>query len=295
MIDVALKPVENSIFSSCLVLLAEYHCRPDDPLFANSGPSNAHSIVFPLTSTRILKEGSVILEAPTAVTLFNAGVEYSSEVISAEGSHCAWMSLDSELLLEIVTENGDGALCRDRPFPVDQVAIEAPVFMRQKNLFRFARRFGDADPLKVEEESIAIAEEVAARIRKPSGRRVRVSEGVIERARSTLAAHFAEPLSLADVARQTGVSSAYLSRTFRSVTGQTMHAFREELRLRRALDLLPDFRGDFTRVALDLGYSSHSHFSSRFRRYFGLTPVEFVTSGCGCLQAPFAWPSSTRL
>ena len=210
------------------------------------------------------------------VTLYNAGVEYSSEVISAEGSHCAWMALDPETLLEIVALNGDGAPCRNRPFPVDQVAIEATVVMRQRNLFRFARRFGDADPLKVEEESIAIVERVAARILKPSGRPLRVCEGVIERARSTLAAHFAEPLSLAEVARQSGVSSAYLSRTFRSVTGQTMHAFREELRLRRALDLLPDFRGDFSRVALDLGYSSHSHFSNRFRRYFGLTPAEFV-------------------
>jgi AraC-like DNA-binding protein len=270
--NVALKPVEESVFTSRLVFLAEYHCLPDDPLFANSGPSNAHAIVFPLTSTRIIREGTAILELPTFVTLYNAGVEYSSEIVSPEGSHCAWMTIDPGVLFEVL---GNVAVA-SRPFPVDQVAVDASLALRQRSLFQFARRFGDADPLTVEDESIALVEQIAARIRSTVDSPSRPPAGVIERARALLAAQFAAPLSLADVARQVGVSPAYLSRAFRAVTGQTMHAFREELRLRRSLDLLPASRGDFTRVALDLGYSSHSHFSSRFRRYFGITPLEFV-------------------
>jgi AraC-like DNA-binding protein len=99
---------------------------------------------------------------------------------------------------------------------------------------------------------------------------------IVDRAREVLAEGFASTRTLAEVAREVGVSPAYLSRAFRAATGGTLHAFREGLRLQRALDLLPTACGDFTRVALDLGYSSHSHFSSRFRRHFGMTPREFV-------------------
>lgn len=277
MMHVALKPVEELVFSSNLVLLAEYHCQPDNPLFANSGPSNANSIVFPQTSTRIIREGGAILEMPTVVTLYNAGVEYVSEVISPEGSHCAWMTLHPEMLLEIAASTGNRIADSNRPFPVDTVSVEASLALRQSTLSRFARRFGHADPLMVEDESIALVEQVLARIRTPNNEWTRPPARVIERARAQLAARFAEPLSLVDVAREVGVSAAYLSRAFRAATGQTLHMFREQLRLRRSLDLLPDCLGDFTRVALDLGYSSHSHFSSRFRKHFGLTPLEFVS------------------
>jgi len=274
--NVALKPLEELVFSSKLVLLAEFHCRPDHPLFENSGPSNAHSIVFPLTSTRIRREGAVLLEIPNVVSLYNAGVNYSREAVSPEGSHCAWMTLEPEMLVEIIASIGHCIPDVEHPFPVEEVAVDAALTLRQSSLFRYARQFGDADSLAVEDESVGIVEEVVAKFRTFSRRLMRPPAGVIDRARALLAAHFAEPLSLADVARQAGVSPAYLSRAFRAATGQTMHMFREELRLRRALELLPDSRGDFTRIALDLGYSSHSHFSSRFRRHFGMTPMEFV-------------------
>jgi AraC-like DNA-binding protein len=54
----------------------------------------------------------------------------------------------------------------------------------------------------------------------------------------------------------------------------TLHAYVHELRLRTALERVADGE-DLTRVALDLGYASHSHFTSLFRRAFGVTPSDF--------------------
>jgi AraC-like DNA-binding protein len=261
--DVVLKPVERLLFASGSVLLAEYHCAPDDALFANSGPTNAHSIVFPLTTTRIVREGITMLELPTVVTLYNKGVEYSSQAVSREGSHCQWMTLDVELL----------SLDEHRPFAQQLIPIDASLVLRQRRLFRFAQQF-DVDALTIEEECVDIAEQIV-------GRHERTGTSaplIIERTREFLAARFTESLSLAGVASAVGVSAAHLSRAFRHATGNTMHQFREELRLRRALDLLPDFRGDFTRLALDLGFSSHSHFTDRFHRRFHITPAGFVES-----------------
>ena len=59
---------------------------------------------------------------------------------------------------------------------------------------------------------------------------------------------------------------------FRRETGTTLHGFRERLRMAAALERLRESRAELTDIALDLGYSGHSHFSASFRREFGVTP-----------------------
>jgi AraC-like DNA-binding protein len=52
------------------------------------------------------------------------------------------------------------------------------------------------------------------------------------------------------------------------------------LRLARALDLLAR-HDDLTTLSLDLGFSSHSHFSAAFRQAYGRSPSEFRQSALG--------------
>ena len=58
-----------------------------------------------------------------------------------------------------------------------------------------------------------------------------------------------------------------------------MPVYRYHLRLRlaRALDLLGRYH-DLTSLSMDLGFSSHSHFSAAFRQAYGRTPREFQGS-----------------
>ena len=64
----------------------------------------------------------------------------------------------------------------------------------------------------------------------------------------------------------------HLARVFKERTGLTLHAYRDQLRLRASLDPVAEGRADLTELALDLGYSSHSHFTDAFRRAFGAPP-----------------------
>ena len=52
----------------------------------------------------------------------------------------------------------------------------------------------------------------------------------------------------------------------------SMHQYRSRLRLRTALERIHEGASDLTRLALELGYSSHSHITEAFRRAFGLVP-----------------------
>jgi AraC-like DNA-binding protein len=96
-----------------------------------------------------------------------------------------------------------------------------------------------------------------------------------EAARTVLARSFREPVTLDEVARRTGSSMFHLCRTFRRHTGSTLHGYRNQLRLRTALERAATPESDLTELALDLGFSSHSHFTAAFRKAFGISPSAF--------------------
>jgi len=53
-------------------------------------------------------------------------------------------------------------------------------------------------------------------------------------------------------------------------------------RLRRAQHQLASTRRDITSIALDCGFSSHSHLSASFARHLGCTPREHRGSSWAC-------------
>ena len=71
-----------------------------------------------------------------------------------------------------------------------------------------------------------------------------------------------------------GVSPVYLTQEFSRAEGVPLYKYQIQLRLSRALVELPNC-ANIAALALDLGFSSHSHFGAAFRRAFAMTPAEF--------------------
>jgi AraC-like DNA-binding protein len=80
-----------------------------------------------------------------------------------------------------------------------------------------------------------------------------------------------ERWSLTGIAAQLHVSPAYLTDLFRRHEGVSIARYQRRLRLSRALVELPHTQ-DIAALALDLGFSSHAHFSTAFRATYGETP-----------------------
>jgi AraC family transcriptional regulator len=93
-----------------------------------------------------------------------------------------------------------------------------------------------------------------------------------EAAKAYLAARMSERLTLDDVARAVHASPFHLARIFQQQTGVPVHRYLTQLRLRASLERLADGAGDITEIALELGFSSHSHFTDAFKREFGHPP-----------------------
>lgn len=78
--------------------------------------------------------------------------------------------------------------------------------------------------------------------------------------------------SVAQLARSVALSPDHFSRSFKASTGRPPYQVLSEMRIERAKALLRESRLSITELALDLGFSSPAHFSSRFRQLTGLTP-----------------------
>jgi AraC-like DNA-binding protein len=91
--------------------------------------------------------------------------------------------------------------------------------------------------------------------------------------------HYAEPLTVNDMAEQVSLSPSSFSNLFREVTGRSPYQFLKELRLDRARELLLDGRLSVTDISRAVGYCSTSHFIKEFRARYGTTPRAYVDVG----------------
>ncbi len=97
---------------------------------------------------------------------------------------------------------------------------------------------------------------------------------MVDRAKAVLAIDLGRRWSLAEIAAEVGGSPVYLTQVFTQVEGTSLYRYQLQLRLARALELVPR-SDDLTMTGLDLGFSSHSHFTHAFRRQFGATPTAY--------------------
>jgi Transcriptional regulator containing an amidase domain and an AraC-type DNA-binding HTH domain len=85
-------------------------------------------------------------------------------------------------------------------------------------------------------------------------------------------------LSLQVLAKESGYSRVHFVRMFRAATGYTPHNYLLKLRLDRVRELLASPTLSLTEIALECGFSSHSHLSRVFRQVLGATPSEYRRS-----------------
>jgi AraC-like DNA-binding protein len=134
-----------------------------------------------------------------------------------------------------------------------------------------------AEPLEAESVALTLVQRVLGpRTTHAAGASVG-RQRLVDRAKLVLASDLARRWTLAEVAAEVRGSPVYLTQVFQQVEGLPLYRYQLRLRLARALDLLAQY-DDLTALSLDLGFSSHSHFSAAFREAYGRSPSEFRQS-----------------
>lgn len=92
---------------------------------------------------------------------------------------------------------------------------------------------------------------------------------------SYIDAHLHVAPSLSDMAQLVGLSPSHFARKFRQSTGLSLRRFINRRRLCGSLEKLKDESQSLAHLALDLGFSSQSHFTRIFSGLTGMTPLTY--------------------
>lgn len=99
----------------------------------------------------------------------------------------------------------------------------------------------------------------------------------IEMVKELISLNPARDWTLETLARHINSSPYHLVRIFREEVGVPVHRYLIRARLGKALEILRQGHFNLTDIALEAGFNHHSHFTSSFRSFFGITPTQLRT------------------
>jgi AraC-like DNA-binding protein len=108
----------------------------------------------------------------------------------------------------------------------------------------------------------------------------RVASPRISRVRDLLESRYSEDVTIATVAEVAGMSRVHATRQFTLAYGMPPHAYLNQVRIRHAKGLLLSGASP-ARAAADVGFVEQSHFSRRFKRTVGVSPLAWVRGMSG--------------
>lgn len=88
-------------------------------------------------------------------------------------------------------------------------------------------------------------------------------------------ANFSDDVSLARLSKVAGLSLAHFGNAFKESLGKPPHHYLTERRIEHAKELLLGSQRPITDIALEVGFTTHSHFTVNFRKITGTTPSRF--------------------
>jgi AraC family transcriptional regulator len=224
---------------------------------------DAHVLVFPLRGVFAKHDGPRrhVLGTPSTAVFIAAGSPYRVSFPGGIGEECMTLRFTREQL--------------DARTLAPSALLSPSVMLARSVLWQLVRR-GVHDPLEVEQLGVRLLD-AFQRAPLPVRRSTR-----IQRVKEAIAVEPERRWTLAALADLAGASRYHFARSFREEVGTTLHRYLTRARLALAVDRVLDGE-DLTTIALDSGFSSHSHFTARFRSVFGTTPREVRK----ILTAPF--------
>jgi AraC-like DNA-binding protein len=272
----------SPLHTSAVVSVRAYRCHAGRAGPAAEEHSESSTIVLMRAGAFCKHFGRRCLTADVnQAVFFSKGSTYRVSHPADCGDRGSIFYLAPHVLHEVLRELDPTFDHPDRPFPFVTGPCPADVFWRHHELVERLEAAGPdgLDPLWADAAALELVADVFAaafgRLELPHRRRPSTDAdhaGRAEAAKGYLAAHLGDRITLDEVARAVHASPFHLARVFRQRTGVPLHRYLMQLRLRAALERLADGAGDLTALALELGFSSHSHFTDSFRREFGCAP-----------------------
>jgi AraC-like DNA-binding protein len=289
--------------------LGEVRCPPTHPLFNNGGgPQTCPYIDFMRSSVIRATDN----HRPAVLTMYcanfqNVGSTYRRQVVDQRGDFNDWIAVSPSFLVELSGERASSSRAADGIFFAKALAPITPLqYMAQRHLHETLTKNGDLSDLAFDEYLARLVQSVVRNAdsywqeqTKPKSSPRPVCEShrreMVEAVKERLAREYWLNHSLTDLAHSTHCSISKLVRIFRIETGLSLHAYQQHVRIRSSLQLLKESSCDLSEIAAQLGFANHSHFTTVFRRQFGITPSEFKRDASTSLVKRFVETLADRI
>jgi AraC family transcriptional regulator len=266
----------QTLLGSPTVTIRDGYCRGTCRHLSGEEFAPVTELMFPYRGVylRHLGQDQAVAEA-NQVLFFNAGDGYRVSHPVPGGDASLSLAISEPQMLEmapsVLLREGTTLAFRPQCLRIDARA-QALVALLRHSLLR-----NIIEPLEAESLALTLVQRaIGPRTTHAAG----ASAGkrrLADRAKLILTSNLTRRWTLAEIAAEVRCSPVYLTQVFQQVEGMPLYRYQLRLRLARALDLLAQY-DDLTSLSLDLGFSSHSHFSAAFREAYGRSPSEFKQS-----------------
>jgi len=230
-------------------------------------------LVFPYRGVymRHLGQDDAVAEA-NQVLFFNALEGYCISHPVAGGDACLDLAIEDSVLRELaprgMTREGERLTFVRQRMRIDPRAQALVAILRHSLRERIA------EPLEAESLALTLAQRALGPRTSHAAGSSFGQQRLVDRVKLVLMSDLARRWTLTEIASEVRGSPVYLTQVFQQVEGVPLYRYQLRLRLARALDLIGQY-DDLSALSLDLGFSSHSHFSASFRQAYGHSPTAF--------------------
>jgi len=232
---------------------------------------NLNALVLPFVGVFSKHEtpSRQVIGTPSHAVFIGARVPYRISFPGAIGDRAIIFRFDETLLPEHTHRRG---LCGQ----LKSHALLPAGAMVRRNVLWHRCNGGDADRFEIETLGFELLGQCLDALGGGSPTSETASSArlmrAVERVKEAVAVSPADPWRVAELAKIANLSAFHTCHVFRTMTGTSIYEYVLRERLGHALHRVLDGDEDITTIALDVGFSSHSHLTARFRRFFGCTP-----------------------
>jgi AraC-like DNA-binding protein len=151
------------------------------------------------------------------------------------------------------------------------VSMFAFIIIRQYIRIEFYKNF----PRKADTDEVLYHTESKINIETDVVRQIKPLHETIEKLRIYIIANIKEDIAIEELSKAANLGVRQLQRLFKSELNITPVQYLNILKLEEAAIMLKDTNQTVSEIAYHFGYNDPSYFGSVFKKYFGMTPVEY--------------------
>ena len=264
--------IRRTLFENETLQIGRFEVRPVSDACGEVERQDSHVVVLPVSGlfSRHDSPGRNVIGTPSHAVLVAANTPYRISFPGAIGDRALTLRFGEALALDGVACHGAGEDTASHGL------LPAGAMMLRNLLWRRLER-AEVDEFEVEATGLDLLDISLRSMRRGNARLRRSAQPrrmrAIARVKEAVALAPAESWSVAKLASIASLSPFHLCHVFRQMTGTSIYDYVLRERLAGALNAVLDGADDLTAIALDAGFASHSHFTARFRRFFGCTPT----------------------